>query len=144
MKCPYCFNAETKVTDKRDSGESIRRRRECLKCNKRFTTYEKLEKQELYVVKKDNRRELFSKDKLKSGIMKACEKRPVSIGKVDEIVDEIERKLLNKGKEVKSREIGEAVIKKLKKLDKVAYIRFASVYREFQDLNDFKQELKKL
>ena len=143
MKCVFC-GLETHVTDKRESPEGTRRRRECLKCRKRFTTYEKPERKEIIVVKKDNRREAFSREKLKTGIMKACEKRPISIEKIDKMVEEIEERLRKKGKEVKSRILGEMVINKLKKIDKVAYIRFASVYRDFQDIKDFKQEIKNL
>lgn len=138
MLCPFCSHKETKVTNKRDINEATRRRRECLKCGKRFTTYEKAESLELYVVKKDGRREPYSRDKLLLGIVKACEKRAVSHDKIDKAVNEIEEKLRKKGKEVKSSVIGELVMRALKKLDKVAYIRFASVYREFKDVNDFK------
>jgi len=143
MKCIYC-DAETHVTDKRESPDGTRRRRECLKCKKRFTTYEKYEKKEFFVVKKDGRRERFSRDKLKTGLMKACEKRSVSVDKIDKTIDEIEEKLRKKGKEVKSEMIGKLVMSKLKKLDKVAYIRFASVYLNFQDVKDFKEELKEV
>ena len=143
MKCIFC-GSETHVTDKRESPDGTRRRRECLKCKKRFTTYERPEKKEIIVVKKDNRREAFSREKLKSGIMRACEKRPISIEKIEMIIEEIEEKLRKKGKEVKSDLIGKMVINKLKKIDKVAYIRFASVYRDFQDIKDFKQEIKNL
>src|SRR3989344_3525858 len=133
MRCIYC-SQQTKVTDKRESPDGIRRRRECLKCKKRFTTYEKPEKKEIIVVKKDGRREKFSREKLKTGLMKACEKRPISVDKIDKIVEE---KILIKNKEVKSDMIGKLIIGKLKKLDKVAYIRFASVYKDFQDIKDF-------
>lgn len=143
MKCIYC-KSETKVTDKRESPEGTRRRRECLNCKKRFTTYEKPEKKEIIVVKKDGRRERFSVEKLKNGIMKACEKRPVSVEKVHKIVDEIEEKLRRKRNEVKSEMIGKLMMSKLKKLDKVAYIRFASVYKDFKDVGDFKKEMKEL
>ncbi|MBD3252360.1 transcriptional repressor NrdR [Candidatus Pacearchaeota archaeon] len=143
MKCLYC-KSDTKVTDKRESPEGTRRRRECLKCGKRFTTYEKPEIKEIIVVKKDKRREKFSKDKLKSGLIKACEKRSVSIEKIDKIVRDIEEKLRKKGKEVKSDMIGKMVINKLKRLDEVAYIRFASVYNEFKDINDFKLAIKQV
>ncbi len=144
MDCPFCGCDEIKVTDKRDSGNNIRRRRECLKCNRRFTTYEKIERKELYVVKKDGGRELFNKDKLKAGMMKACEKRPVSVDEIDKFVAKLGNKLRKKGKEIKSKEIGKEIMKKLKKLDKIAYIRFASVYRDFKDVKDFKKELKDL
>ena len=144
MRCPYCESAETKVTNKRDVAQGTRRRRECLKCSKRFTTHEKLEPIDITVVKKDGRRERFSAEKLKAGIIRACEKRPISQEQINSIVSEIEERLAKKGKEIKSKEIGEHVIKALKKLDKVAYIRFASVYREFKDINDFKNELKEV
>lgn len=142
MKCPYCREEENKVTNKRDSGDAIRRRRECLKCKKRFTTYEKIELKEIYIIKKDGRREAFNKDKLLLGIVKACEKRSVSHDKIEKIIDEIEEAVRKSGKEIKTSTIGEMVMKKLKKLDKVAYIRFASVYREFKDINDFRKEIK--
>ncbi len=147
MKCPYCRNPETKVTDKRDDDESgiTRRRRECLKCEKRFTTYERVEDIELVVVKKDGRREQFDRKKLLTGMQKACEKRPVSTEAIEQSVEQIEVELRKKeGKEASSKEVGELVMKKLKSLDKVAYIRFASVYREFADLESFKKELEKL
>src|SRR3989344_2198907 len=143
MKCIFC-KSETKVTDKRESPEGTRRRRECLKCKKRFTTYEKPEKKEIIVVKKDGRREQFSKEKLKMGIIKACEKRPIPTKEIDAVVDDIEEALLNKGKEIESVKIGKMVMNKLKKLDKVAYIRFASVYRDFKDIKDFKEVMKEV
>ena len=143
MKCIFCGEA-TRVTDKMESPKGTRRRRECLKCKKRFTSYERPEQKEIMVVKKDGRKELFSKEKLKAGIMRACEKRPVSPEKIDRIVDNIEEKLRKKRKEVKSEEIGKIIINKLKKLDTVAYIRFASVYHDFQDIKDFKKEIKGL
>lgn len=149
MRCHFC-GGETKVTDKRDSiskgGSETRRRRECLKCKKRFTTYERVEHADLIVLKKDERRERFDSEKLKKGIVKACEKRPISIEQINQIINNIEEKLRNKakGKEIKSKMIGELVIRALKKLDKVAYIRFASVYKDFQDVNDFKKELKQI
>ncbi|MFH1359013.1 MAG: transcriptional regulator NrdR [archaeon] len=143
MKCIFC-GADTRVTDKREAPDGTRRRRECLKCKKRFTTYEKPEKKGIIIVKKDGRRESFSKDKLKTGLMKACEKRPIPVKEIDEVVDDIEEKLLSKGKEVKSEMLGKMVINKLKKLDKVAYIRFVSVYLDFQNIDDFKKELKEL
>jgi len=143
MKCIFC-GQNTHVTDKRESPAGIRRRRECLKCKKRFTSYEKPEKKEIIVVKKDGRREAFSREKIKTGIMKACEKRPVSVKEVEEVVDDIEEKLLRKGKEVKSEMIGKIMINKLKKLDKIAYVRFASVYLNFQNLGDFKKEISNL
>ncbi|MBI3034581.1 transcriptional repressor NrdR [Candidatus Woesearchaeota archaeon] len=147
MKCPYCGNAETKVTDKRDDdGVGVtRRRRECLKCEKRFTTYERVENIDIVVVKKDGRREQFDRAKLLTGFQKACEKRPVSMEDVEKKVDEIEADIRKtEGKEISSKDIGELVMKKLKSLDKVAYIRFASVYREFADLESFQKELEKL
>lgn len=145
MNCPYCFHKESKVTDKRKSPEGIRRRRECLKCKKRFTTYEKVALEDIYVIKKDGRRERFDREKLEKGIDKAFEKRPVEKEKIDNIINEIEEQIRKKGKkEIKSLEIGELVMKKIKKIDNVAYIRFASVYRDFQDINDFKQEIRNL
>ncbi len=142
MKCIYCESKNTRVTDKREAPDGTRRRRECLKCRKRFTTYEKPDKKEIMVVKKDERRERFSIEKLKNGLTRACEKRPISVEKIDKIVEEIEEKLRRKGKEVKSKMIGEMVMNKLKRLDKVAYIRFASVYKEFKDVDDFKKVIK--
>ena len=147
MICPYCNSKETKVVDKRDnpSLKATRRRRECLKCKKRFTTYERTEQSDLIVIKKDKRREPFNREKLKNGIIKACQKRPVSYETIENVLNEIESELRKKTKtEVTSREIGELVMKKLKKLDKVAYIRFASVYRDFQDISSFEKELKSL
>jgi len=145
MKCIFC-SANTKVTDKRDSEGETRRRRECLKCKKRFTTYERVEEPNLIVVKKDKRREPFSREKLSAGILRACEKRPIEAEKIDKVVNDIETKIRNKvkGKEVKSETIGEMVMKELKKLDKVAYIRFASVYQDFKDVDDFKKEIKEV
>ena len=146
MKCLFCSHPETKVTDKRESGNKIRRRRECLKCGKRFTTYEQIDTDYLYVIKKDNRREKFSRQKLESGINRALEKRPVSQQAIGNIINQIEEQLRKtaKNKEIKTSIIGELVMKKLKKLDNIAYIRFASVYRDFKDANDFKRELKEL
>jgi len=143
MKCAFCMS-NTRVTDKRDSPEGARRRRECLKCKKRFTTYEKPDKKDIIIVKKDGRREKFSSEKLKNGLMRACEKRPISVEKIDKILNEIEEKLRSKGKEVKSENIGKMVMNKLKKLDKVAYIRFASVYKDFKDVKDFKKVMKEV
>ena len=143
MKCIYC-GKDTHVTDKREAPDGTRRRRECLKCKKRFTTYEKPYERDIIIVKKDGRREHFMDEKLRLGLIKACEKRSVSIKQIDKVVDEIKEKLLKKGKEVKSEKIGEMMMNKLKKLDKVAYIRFASVYRDFKDVMDFKKELKGL
>jgi len=145
MDCPYCSNNKSKVTDKRKSPEGIRRRRECLGCKKRFTTYEKIFENNFYIIKKDKRREKFSREKLKDGVEKAFEKRPVSQGKIDKMISEIEEQLMKKGKkEIPSSVVGEMIIRKIKKLDNVAYIRFASVYRNFQDVGDFKKELKKI
>ncbi|MBI2499603.1 transcriptional repressor NrdR [Candidatus Woesearchaeota archaeon] len=144
MKCPYCYHEETKVIDKRETEEALatRRRRECLNCQKRFTTYERIET-DLIVIKKDGRREKFNREKIKSGILKAIEKRPISIGQVDQIIDNIEATLKTKNSsEISSTLIGELVMKKLKVLDKVAYIRFASVYREFEDPSSFLEEIK--
>jgi len=144
MLCPYCLNNETKVIDKRDIGDRTKRRRECLKCKKRFNTYEKIERDEIRVVKKDGRRESFDYEKIKNGIMKACEKRPVSSEKIEKMIANVEEKLRRKGKEVESELIGSLVAKELKKTDKVAYIRFASVYKDFTELDDFKREIKEL
>ena len=147
MHCPFCGKNNDKVVDTRswNNGKAIRRRRLCLACNRRFTTLEEIEDKNLYVIKSDNRRELFNRKKLQKGIQIACSKRPVSIQKIEEIVADIENRLNSKFvKEVKSRQIGEMVSKKLKKLDEVAYVRFASVYRKFEDKNEFIQELTKL
>jgi len=147
MKCPFCRNEEDKVVDSRSSGEGylIRRRRECLKCGRRFTTYERVEEVPLMVIKKDGRREPFDRKKLLSGIMKACEKRPIGMDLLEGTVDEIERVLEKKfEKEVGSSQIGELVMKKLHKLDDVAYVRFASVYRQFKDVTQFMEEVKHL
>ena len=145
MICPYCNNEETKVIDKRDIEGETKRRRECLKCEERFTTYERVEL-DLNVVKKDGKREKFNRDKLKKGVEKALEKRPFTSEQKEDIVTEIETKINRsaKDKEIKSSQIGEIVMNKLKKHDKIAYIRFASVYREFADLEDFKREIKEL
>lgn len=144
MQCPYCQHTETKVVDKRDSGCISRRRRECDKCTKRFSTLEEVEEARLRVIKKDGTREDFDRDKIKKGVELACRKRPVSTEKVDNMVMNIEEKLRKKGKEVESGFIGELVSRELKKTDKVAYIRFASIYRDFTDLSDFKKEIKEL
>ena len=147
MNCPYCAHTKSRVTDKRDSPSGIRRRRECLnpKCKKRFTTYEVVEKSELYVIKKDGRREKFERQKLENGIMKAFEKRPVSQDKIKKAIGEVEEMIRKKGKkEIKSSAIGDLVSKKIKKLDKVAYIRFASVYRDFEDIKDFREVMKEV
>ena len=145
MNCPYCANKSTKVTDKRGSPNGIRRRRECLKCEKRFTTYEKISKSDIYIIKKDGKREKFDRDKLQKGIDRAFEKRPVQKEKIEKMINSIEEQLRKKGKkEIRSTILGEMVMKKIKKLDNVAYIRFASVYRDFQDVQDFKKELRQL
>ena len=146
MECPYCHYNETKVTDSRDTGTlSIRRRRECLKCNKRFTTYEYIELTPVYIKKKDGRLEKFDRNKIKNGIMKALEKRPVNHEKIEEILDSIEEKIRRIGKEqIESKVIGEYVMDALKKTDHVAYIRFASVYRSFTDVSSFQEEVKNL
>lgn len=144
MLCPYCSHEETKVTDKRDHGSLTRRRRECLKCNKRFSTHESVEWSELKVLKKDSRREPFDREKLRKGLIKACEKRPITDEKVEKIIGVIEGRLRRKGKVVGSDFIGELASRELKKIDKVAYIRFASVYRDFTDIADFKKEIKEL
>ncbi len=146
MECPYCHHIETKVTDSRDTGAlSIRRRRECLKCGKRFTTYEYIELTPLYVKKKDGRLEKFDRNKIKNGIMKALEKRPIEHGKIEEILDKIEEKIRRAGTEqIESKVIGEYVMESLKETDHVAYIRFASVYRSFTDISSFQEEVKNL
>lgn len=145
MLCPYCKSTETKVTDKRDSEAITRRRRECLKCGKRFTTYERVE-QDLFVIKKDGRRERFNRDKLFEGVAKNLEKRPFTSEEIDKIVADVEAKVYRvaKDKDIQSAKIGKIVMNKLKKVDKVAYIRFAAVYRDFADIEDFKEEIKKL
>jgi len=147
MRCPFCGNSDSKVVDSRSSkeGDSIRRRRECLACGRRYTTYERIEEIAQMVIKKDGRREPFDRWKIKSGILKACEKRPVSLEQVDLIIDDVERALFNSTEhEVSTEEIGLAVMQRLKKIDEVAYVRFASVYRSFKDLNEFMTELKDL
>ena len=144
MQCPYCTNEDTKVVDKRDVGNLTRRRRECLKCSKRFNTLEEVEGVRLRVIKKDESREDFDREKIKRGIVRACEKRPVSTEKIEKMLTIIEEKLRKQGKEVRTALIGDLVSKELKKTDKIAYIRFASVYRDFTDLSDFKKEIKEL
>ncbi|MBW3022932.1 transcriptional regulator NrdR [Candidatus Woesearchaeota archaeon] len=145
MYCIYCNHSKTKVVDKRTNEEATRRRRECLKCKKRFTTYEKPESIQLTVVKKDGRREDYNREKLTIGIKKACEKRPVSTDKITRIIDEIESKVKErKSKEIPTSFIGEMVVRKLKTLDKVAYVRFASVYKSFDDIKEFEKEVKAL
>jgi len=147
MKCMYCGHIDSKVIDSRqsDDGTAIRRRRECMSCGKRFTTYEIIESVPIVVVKKDKSREVFDRDKLFNGMMRACEKRPVSVDVIEKAIDEIEAELQNSlDREVTSVKIGECVMDKLKDIDEVAYVRFASVYRQFKDINTFMSELKKL
>jgi transcriptional repressor NrdR len=147
MKCPFCRENNNKVIDSRLSrdGTAIRRRRECLACKRRFTTYEYIEEIPLMIIKKDKRRELFSRDKVRSGFKKACEKREISMNVIEAFIEEIERDLReSEEKEIPSAIIGEKVMKKLHELDKVAYVRFASVYRDFKDVSDFVTELKTL
>jgi len=147
MRCPYCSFPESKVIDSRptEEGQAIRRRRECIKCGKRFTTYEKIEEIPLMVIKKDGNRQVFDRNKILNGIIKACEKRPVPMETIENIVDEIEKTLYNSmEKEVTSKAIGEMVMNRLKDVDDVAYVRFASVYRQFTDINSFIEELKNL
>jgi len=147
MKCPSCGHLEDKVIDSRSAkeGQTIRRRRECLGCHRRFTTYEKVESTPLLVIKKDGRREQWSREKILNGVLRACEKRPIPAEKLHEIVDRLEAELMQKGQdEVQSSEIGERVMEELHKLDEVAYVRFASVYRHFKDLNQFLEELRSL
>lgn len=147
MRCPFCNYFETKVVDSRsaDQGNMIRRRRECLECVKRFTTYERIENMPVMVIKKDRSSEPFDREKLINGMLKACEKRPVSVGQIESVVDDIEAQMSNSLKrEVASKEIGEMIMDKLKNLDEIAYVRFASVYRQFKDVNTFISELQKL
>ena len=147
MRCPFCDNEDTKVIDSRpiDDGKAIRRRRECEKCIKRFTTYEKVETTIIMIIKKDGSRQAFDRDKLMNGIIKACEKRPVALADIERVVDRIERGLNNMmEKEVKSTFLGELVMEQLKDLDEVAYVRFASVYRSFKDVNTFIKEIEAL
>ena len=147
MKCPYCYFAESKVIDSRptEDGGSIRRRRECLKCGKRFTTYEKIESVALVVIKKDESRQPFDRNKVLKGIITACEKRTISIAQMEQVADEIESELMQSmKKEVTSTQIGELVMEKLRALDEVAYVRFASVYKQFEDLSTFMKELQGL
>ena len=147
MKCPFCFYEESKVIDSRptDEGERIRRRRECLKCGKRFTTYEIIETVPVIVIKRDKSRQVFDRSKILSGLLRACEKRPVSIETLEKIVDEMEFTLQNSpDREVPSERIGELAMEKLKDIDEVAYVRFASVYRQFQDIQTFMDDLKSM
>ena len=147
MKCPFCDSIEDKVLESRevDDGATIRRRRECQSCRGRFTSYERIEERPLLVIKRDGRREQFSRDKVVKGILHACEKRPVSIDQIEAIVDELEKELHREaGREVSSSKIGEFVMEKLSEADKVAYIRFASVYRKFEHVSEFLKEVKEL
>lgn len=147
MKCPYCANADTKVVDSRltDSNDSVRRRRECEKCAKRFTTYERIEIKPIAIIKKDNTREPFDRNKLMSGLIRACIKRDISAGTLDLLVDDIENEIHNlPGSEIRSKDLGNLVLKRLRNLDKVAYIRFASVYKQFNSVKQFTNELSKL
>ena len=147
MKCPFCGFENDKVVDSRESkeGESIRRRRECLKCEKRFTTYERIDEIPYMVVKKDGRREKFERQKVLSGLLRACEKRPISMGKMEQIVNEVEQFVIDSPeRERTASELGEQIMNHLKQIDKVAYIRFASVYRDFKDVGEFHSELESL
>lgn len=147
MKCPYCLYPESKVIDSRpaDDGQRIRRRRECIKCAKRFTTYEAIEGQPVIIIKRDKSRQVFDRTKLLSGMLRACEKRPVSLEALENAIDEIESQLQNSlEKEVPSVTIGEMALEKLKSIDEIAYVRFASVYRDFKDIESFMAELKQL
>jgi transcriptional repressor NrdR len=147
MKCPFCTSKRNQVLESRsvDKGHSLRRRRECEKCGKRFTTYEKVRGSVLWVVKKDGRREPFDRDKVKRGLLRAIEKRPVSLSLVDDVVDQVEREMLRKQtEEVTSRAVGRSILKRMKKIDKVAWLRFASVYLEFEEVKDFEEVIQKL
>ena len=146
MKCPYCGKDNTRVIDSRpaDDGDSIRRRRECDECHKRFTTYEKVETIPMIVIKKDNNRETYDRAKIEGGVFRACHKRPISAAQIEAMIDDVEACIFNKEeREISSEKIGELVMEKLKDLDSVAYVRFASVYREFKDVSTFMDELKK-
>jgi len=145
MRCPFCLNKKSKVVDKRDSSnvDKTRRRRECLKCEKRFTTYELIRGPTIVIIKKDGRREEFDKEKIKKGILKSCVNRPIKKERIEKMIDEIESELRNmKSNQIKTKVIGELVIKKLKQIDKVAYLRFASVYKEFKNVKSFEKEIK--
>lgn len=147
MKCPFCSNENTKVIDSRpaEDNNSIRRRRLCEECQKRFTTYEKIETIPLIIIKKDNNREPYDRAKIEAGVLRACHKRPISANQINRLIDEVETEIFNiEDKEIASALIGEIVMRKLKDLDDVAYVRFASVYREFKDVNTFMEELKKI
>ena len=147
MKCPYCDHPDTRVIDSRptEEGHAIRRRRGCDSCGKRFTTYEKVETIPMIVIKKDNNRETYDRAKIEGGVFRACHKRPVSAAQIEAMIDDVESSIFSKEeREISSRQIGEMVMEKLKDLDSVAYVRFASVYREFKDVNTFMDELKKM
>ncbi|MDD3920024.1 MAG: transcriptional regulator NrdR [Eubacteriales bacterium] len=147
MKCRYCSSTDSKVIDSRptDDGSAIRRRRECIGCGRRFTTYEKIEELPIMVIKKDGRREPYDREKILSGVRRACEKRPISAAEQDQVVEDVSREVNNLlEQEVPSKVVGEFVMQRLKELDEVAYVRFASVYRQFKDINTFKQELEML
>lgn len=147
MRCPYCGHLEDKVVDSREAkdGDAIRRRRECLECGRRFTSYERIDEIPYMVVKKDGRRETFDRNKIMSGLMRACEKRPISTAQLESIVDEVEKEVQDSlDREVSTSEIGKIIMRRLKSLDKVAYVRFASVYLEFEDVSAFMTELKAL
>jgi transcriptional repressor NrdR len=147
VKCPYCEHLEDRVVDSRESkeGDAIRRRRECLACGRRFTSYERIDEIPYMVVKKDGRRERFDRNKIMSGLLRACEKRPVSTGQLEQIVDEIEQHVQDSSdREITSEEVGKTVMQKLRQLDKVAYVRFASVYLEFKDVTEFMTEINHL
>lgn len=147
MKCPYCSYPESKVMDSRptDDGQRIRRRRECLNCQKRFTTYEAIETQPVIIIKRDKSRQVFDRNKLLSGMLRACEKRPVSLDTLEKAIDEIENQLQNSfDREVTSVSVGEMALEKLRKIDEIAYVRFASVYRDFKDIHSFLDELNQL
>ncbi|HHT36244.1 MAG: transcriptional regulator NrdR [Candidatus Wallacebacter cryptica] len=147
MRCPFCLHNESKVLDSRatEEGASIRRRRECTSCRRRFTTYERLDEIPFMVVKKDGRREPFNRNKILTGVLRACEKRPISIDEIEKMIDQIEREVRNNTeREISSEQVGELVMERLKDLDEVAYVRFASVYRQFKDINSFLNELQQL
>ena len=147
MKCPFCRHEEDKVIDSREAtdGDAIRRRRECLKCKRRYTTYERLEETPLLVVKRDGRREPFDRKKIIGGVLKACEKRPIPLERIEALVGELEREIAQEfDREVPAEEVGERVMRRLHELDEVAYVRFASVYRSFKDINQFMKELREL
>lgn len=145
MKCPFCKKADTKVLESREAESALRRRRECEKCGKRFTTYERMEATNLLVVKKNGERQQYSRDKLRNGVMRSCEKRPISSVQIDRLIDDVEEDLKKiRSGEITSKRIGELVMQRLKKLDKVAYIRFASVYMDFKDPEDFETAMKEV